>query len=249
MYPVLFRIGSFELSSFGVMVALALLIGTSVAARAFDEDGLPRDAAWRVLTWCIVGGLLGSKLWFVAEQLSRYPGTSLFDHLLSRAGLTWYGGLFGGVLGGLLGLRANGVALLRGLNASAPALALGHALGRIGCLLVGDDYGRTSDLPWAIAFPAGTPPTELPVHPTMLYETLWLLPAAWWLWLRRRSSPFLFGEYMILTGAGRFWIEALRTNPTGLFGLTNAQIVALLLVLVGAGAWLAFQRKAVARDA
>ena len=249
MYPVLFRIGSFELSSFGVMVALALLIGTSLAARAFEEDGLPRDAAWRVLTWCIVGGLIGSKLWFVAEQLSRYPGTSVFDHLLSRAGLTWYGGLFGGVLGGALGLRANGIAQLRGLNASAPAMALGHALGRIGCLLVGDDYGRTSDVPWAIAFPAGTPPTELPVHPTMLYETLWLLPAAWWLWLRRRSSPFLFGEYMILTGAGRFWIEALRTNPPGLFGLTNAQIVALLLVLVGAGAWLVFQRKTAARNA
>ena len=91
MYPVLFRIGSFELSSFGVMVAVALLIGTNVAARAFEDDELPRDAAWRVLTWCIVGGLIGAKLWFVAEQLSRYPGTSLFDHLLSRAGLTWYG--------------------------------------------------------------------------------------------------------------------------------------------------------------
>ncbi len=248
MYPVLLHIGSFELSTFGVMVALALLVGTSVAARAFEEDGLPRDAAWRVLTWCIVGGLLGSKLWFVAEQLARYPGTPLLDHLLSRAGLTWYGALFGGALGGAAGLRANGIAQLRGFNASAPAMALGHALGRIGCLLVGDDYGRTSEVPWAIAFPQGTPPTELPVHPTMLYETLWLLPAVWLLWLRRRSSPFLFGEYMILTGAGRFWIEGLRTNPPAFFGLTNAQIVALLLVLVGAGAWLAFQRKAVARD-
>ena len=243
MYPTIFQIGWFELSSFGVMVAVAMLIGAQLAARAFEDTGLPREAAWSVLTWCILGGLLGSKLWFVAEQMARYPGTPLLDHLLSRAGLTWYGGLVGGALAGYLGLRSNGIAPLRGFNAAAPTLALGHAIGRIGCLLVGDDYGRPSDVPWAIAFPNGTPPTEVPVHPTMVYETLWLLPAALWLWRRRSSSPFLFGEYLVLSGAGRFWIEILRTNPPLIGGLSNAQVVGLAFVLIGSAGWLYFYRR------
>ena len=243
MYPVLFRIGSFELSSFGVMVAVAMLVGARLAARAFEDEGLPGDVAWRVLTWCIVGGLVGSKLWFVAEQIARYPGTPMLDSLLSRAGLTWYGGLLGGAAAAYLGVRANGVDPLRGFTASAPPAALGHAIGRIGCLLVGDDYGRPTELPWGIAFPQGTPPTEVPVHPTMVYETLWLLPAALWLWRRRRSSPFLFGEYMILSAVGRLWIEILRTNPSVLGGLTNAQLVAILFILIAAAGWIYSHRQ------
>lgn len=248
MYPVLFRIGSFEVSSFGVMVAIAMLVGARVAARAFEDEGLPGDAAWSVLTWCIVGGLLGSKLWFVGEQLARHPDLPLLDSLLARAGLTWYGGLFGGAAAAWLGFRANGIDALRGFDASAPALALGHAIGRVGCLLVGDDYGVPSDLPWAIAFPQGSPPTELAVHPTMLYETLWLLPVALWLWRRRASSSCLIGEYLVLAGFGRFWIEALRTNPVLFAGLTNAQVVALLLVAGGAALWI-LRRGSTARAA
>ncbi|MEE9279504.1 MAG: prolipoprotein diacylglyceryl transferase family protein [Myxococcota bacterium] len=243
MYPVLFRIGWFELSSFGVMVAVAMLVGARLAARAFEDEGLPGDAAWRVLTWCIVGGLVGSKLWFVAEQMARYPGTPMLDSLFSRAGLTWYGGLLGGAAAAYLGFRANGIDPLRGFNASAPTAALGHAIGRIGCLLVGDDYGRPTELPWGIAFPQGTPPTDVPVHPTMVYETLWLLPAALWLWRRRRSSPFLFGEYMILSAVGRLWIEILRTNPSVLGGLTNAQLVAIVFILIAAAGWIYSHRQ------
>lgn len=238
MHPTIFRIGWFELSSFGVMVGLGLLVAAWLTARVFEDDGLSGEAAWRALTWCIIGGLLGSKLWFVAEQMSRYPGSTALDHLLSRAGLTWYGGLLGGAIAAYLGLRANGIAALRGFNAAAPGMALGHAIGRLGCLLVGDDYGRATDVPWAIAFPQGTPPTEVPVHPTMVYETLWLLPTALWLWNRRARSPFLIGEYLILAGAGRFWIELLRTNPTVLGPLSNAQVFAAALVLIGAASWL-----------
>jgi phosphatidylglycerol:prolipoprotein diacylglycerol transferase len=115
---------------------------------------------------------------------------------------------------------------------------VGQALGRIGCFLVGDDYGRVSDVPWAVAFPQGLPPTLEPVHPTMLYETFWLLPVGAFLWWRRGRSPFLFGEYLMLSGAGRLVIEGYRVNPMLIGPFTNAQVVALACIAIGAGGWL-----------
>jgi phosphatidylglycerol:prolipoprotein diacylglycerol transferase len=113
----------------------------------------------------------------------------------------------------------------------------------VGCFLVGDDYGRVSDLPWALAFPRGAPPTLETVHPTQLYEVLWLLPVAAFLWHRRHRSPFLFGEYIALNGLGRIFIEILRVNPKVLFDLTEPQLVGIGLILAGVGGWLYFRRR------
>src|SRR5512134_775984 len=172
------------------MVALGFLAGGYMAARSFEKAGLPAKAAWDIVTWCVVGGLLGAKLWYVAEQLSRDPSASAFELLFSRGGITWYGGFLGGTILGLTAARINKGPVLAAANCAAPSLAVGQALGRIGCFLVGDDYGRVSDVPWAVAFPQGLPPTLEPVHPTMLYETFWLLPVGAFLWWRRGRSPF-----------------------------------------------------------
>jgi len=238
MYPVLWEPFGFQISSFGVMVALAFLAGGWLSARSFEQMGRDGKEAWDLLTWCVVGGLIGAKLWFVAEAFSREPDATLATTLFARGGLTWYGGLFGGAIAGLWGARRRGIPWLDTVNGAAPALAASHGIGRIGCFLVGDDYGVPSNLPWAVAFPKGTPPTDVPVHPTMLYETLWLVPVFAILWLRRGKSPFLFGEYLVLTGLGRLWIEVFRRNPGFVGVLTNAQIVALLCIAVGAGSWL-----------
>src|SRR5687768_14186348 len=101
------------------------------------------------------------------------------------------------------------------LAAAAPGLAVGHAIGRIGCFLVGDDYGRPSELPWAVAFPEGLPPTSVPVHPTQLYEAVALVPIALLLrhWRARgRADRFVFGAYLALAGAARFLVELVRVN-------------------------------------
>ena len=112
MYPTLFQIGNFEISSFGVMVVIAFLVGGEMAARSFDRFGLDREDAWRLVTWCVIGGMLGAKLWYFTELLARSPET-LSGQMLSldfwRSGLTWYGGFAGGVVGGLLGARINNV--------------------------------------------------------------------------------------------------------------------------------------------
>ncbi len=246
MYPTLFQIGNFEFSTFGVMVVIAFIVGGEMAARSFDRFGLDREDAWRLLTWCVIGGMLGSKLWYFAEYFARSPEVEL-GQMLSldfwRSGLTWYGGFAGGVVGGLIGARVYNVPIPKLVNLAAPSLAAGQALGRVGCFLVGDDYGRGTDLPWGIAFPQGLPPTLERVHPTMIYETLWLGLAALWLWRRRGRSPFLFGEYLFLAGAGRLWIEILRLNPPALGALSNAQVAASLCLLVGAAGWLFASRR------
>ena len=121
-------------------------------------------------------------------------------------------------------------------DAAAPALSIGYALGRIGCFLVGDDYGRPSDLPWAVAFPEGRPPTTVPVHPTQLYEAAALAVIAWALlrWRRRGvADSLVLGRYFVLAGGVRFAIEFIRVNARIAGPLTLAQLISLALVIAG----------------
>jgi phosphatidylglycerol:prolipoprotein diacylglycerol transferase len=137
---------------------------------------------------------------------------------------------------GLWMLHRHRVPLIPALAAAAPALAAGHAIGRIGCFLVGDDYGRPSDLPWAVAFPEGLPPTLVPVHPTQLYEAFALAAVAWALirWRRQRvADAEVLGRYLVLAGSIRFAIEFIRVNLRILGPLTLAHVLALSLVIVG----------------
>jgi phosphatidylglycerol:prolipoprotein diacylglycerol transferase len=232
MYPVLFRIGDFEITSFGVLVGIAALVGIWLFTRELERSGLNPKAADAAVAG-VIGGLLGAKLLWAIE----FSGTEPFANLLfSRGGLSWFGGLLGGVGTGLWMLHRYRVALLPALAAASPALAIGHAIGRLGCFMVGDDYGRPSDLPWAVAFPEGRPPTSVPVHPTQLYEAAALAVIAWLLvrW-RRHGVPdrVVFGRYLILAGATRFAIEFIRVNLRIVGPFTLAQSISLSLVIAG----------------
>jgi phosphatidylglycerol:prolipoprotein diacylglycerol transferase len=241
MYPELFRIGDFVISTFGVMMAIAFLTGSWITARRMEEEGLDPDLAWSLLVWVMIGGILGSKLYFAVDVHLR-TGVPFTQLLFARDGITWYGGLVMGIVVGAIGCRVHGVSIKKVMDCTAVAVAVGQALGRVGCFLVGDDYGVATDLPWGIAFPDGAPPTLVAVHPTQLYEVLWLLPVAALLWRRRHRSPFLFGEYLVANGFGRIFIETLRVNPKVAFGLTEPQIVGAVLVVLGVSSWLYFQR-------
>ena len=250
MYPVLFEPFGFAISSFGVMVALGFLAGGKLGEIYFRERDLDPDLAWRVLIYCMVGGVVGSKLWYAAEHVVRGDEGTFLGFFLSRAGMTWYGGLVGGTLGGWLASRVTKVSFLTVSNATSTALLLGQGFGRIGCFLVGDDYGRRSDSAIAIAFPQGAPPTIDPlsgevfkVLPTQLYEVAWLAAAGLLLWGRRKRSPALIAEYLVIAGIGRFWIEIFRTNPAFLGPLTNAQVVAAACTLFGVVLWFAVRAR------
>jgi phosphatidylglycerol---prolipoprotein diacylglyceryl transferase len=239
VYPVLFDFFGYSVSSFGALVAVGVLLGTYVGAGIFEESGSTREMAWSLAIWGLVGGLIGAKLWFLGERWVRAPEQfDLVAFTFGPGGLTWYGGFAGGFVALTLAVRHYGISLWNVLNlCSIPAL-IAQSLGRIGCFFVGDDYGRASDVPWAMAFPDGAPPTVERVHPTMLYESAWLALAAWILWQRRRTSPCLFAEYLMLAGVGRFCNELLRVNPPLLGPFSNAQLIAVASFSVGVGLWL-----------
>lgn len=252
MHPVLFRIGHFEVATYGVVVGIAVFLATTLAARAFREKRLPADEAWTLLGYGLVGGLLGAKLYYAALHGP--------DAFFSRAGMVWYGGLLGGGAAVLWGIRRRDLPLWVTLDALAPATALGHGIGRLACFFSGDSYGVPSDVPWAIAFPRGAPPSTagnlrrvfgldlsatipddalLRVHPTMLYSaaTLLLLAGLLW-WIRRRSGApgRLFGLYLVVAGSERFLVEFLRAKDDRLlWGMTTAQAIAFTLLVFGVG--------------
>jgi phosphatidylglycerol:prolipoprotein diacylglycerol transferase len=251
MYPVLFRIGHFPVSTYGLLLAVAVFVALSLFARALRNAGEDPDEAWSVGTWVLLGGIVGAKLYYVL--LHQDPAA-----LFSRAGLVWYGGLIGGAAAAALAIRWKELPFLPTLDALAPAAAVGHAIGHIGCFFSGDSYGLPSTLPWAVAFPRGMPPSTagnlrtefgvdipagipdsalLTVHPTMLYSTLVLGAVAallWWI-LRRGPRPGLvFGLYLVLAGLERFFMEFLRAKDDRfLAGFTTAQAIALLLIVGG----------------
>lgn len=232
MLPVLFRIGSFEITSFGALVALGALAGLWVFRREIARSGLP-DAAMDAAVYGLVGGLVGAKLLYVFEHLDEGTFLSLF---LDRGGMSWFGGFAGGLAAGYATIRAKRWPMLAVLSAATPALAVGQMLGRIGCLLVGDDYGYPTSLPWGIAFPQGLPPTTERVHPTQIYEAIFLAMFAWVLirWRRRGlSDRTVLGRYFLLVGAFRFGLEFLRVNTRVLGPLTVAHMFAIGVVVLG----------------
>jgi len=232
MYPVLFRFGSFEITSFGVLVAVGALVGIGVFQRELRRAGLPESGVDAAIAG-VLGGLLGAKLLWTAEHTGQEPLANL---LFSRGGMSWFGGLLGGVGAGVLMLRRRGVPVMAGLAAASPGLAIGHAIGRIGCFLVGDDYGRPTDLPWGVAFPKGLPPTDIPVHPTQLYEMALLLPITWLLIHWRRNGVadrVVVGRYLVMVGVVRFAIEFIRVNEPVLGSFTLAQLISAAIAIAG----------------
>lgn len=232
MYPVLFRIGSLEITSFGVMVALGALLGIVLLRREARRSGLDLARITDAALVGVLGGLAGAKLLYVVEHWAE----PLSDTLLSRGGMSWFGGMTGGIVAGLIAVRWQGLPLMRVLGVAAPSLALGQAVGRIGCLLVGDDYGRPTNLPWGMAFPQGLPPTTERVHPTQIYEAV-ILFALTALLVRLRSRGVrdraVFASYLVGAGVSRFLIELVRVNVPVAAGLTTAQLFSIGIVVLG----------------
>ena len=216
-----------------MLVAVAAVAGVWLFDRERRESGLPDNTLDAGMAG-VFGGMAGAKIVWAIEHIGR-EGPFL-DLLLSRGGLSWFGGFAGGLLAGLLVLRRRRLPILPVLAAATPALALAHAIGRVGCFLVGDDYGIPSALPWAVAFPEGLPPTSVPVHPTQLYETAALLPIAWLLhrWRREhRSDRFVLGLYLALTGLTRFAIEFLRMRESLIGPFAVAHVLSFAVFAVG----------------
>jgi phosphatidylglycerol:prolipoprotein diacylglycerol transferase len=240
------HIAGISLKTFGMAFAIAFLAIGALLARRLKELDKPVDWAYEISFAALAGGLVGSRLYYVIQNYDRVKH-DLLGNLFGGSGLVWYGGVIGGTLAVVAWARWRGMLGVALLDLCAPGLALGYAIGRIGCQVSGDgDYGIRSDLPWAMAYPHGEVPTNHAVHPTPIYETLAMGLVAWWLWRARdRYRPgVLFAFYLAFAGLERFLVEFVRRNNEVLAGLTGAQLESLALLAAGL-VWLVLaQRRA-----
>ncbi len=230
--------------TFGLMFALGFVAAGAVLTRRLRELGKPVDWAYEIVFAGLLGGLVGSRLYFLAQHTGQFKDDPL-GSLFGGTGLVWYGGAIGGAIGVLLWARRRDMLGVGLLDLCSVPLALGYAIGRIGCQLAGDgDYGKASDLPWAMAYPDGTVPTTTEVHPTPVYETLAMGLVAWGLWrMRDRVRPgVVFAAYLVASGLERFLVEFLRRNDVVAAGLTMPQLESVVLMAAG-GAWLLRERQ------
>jgi phosphatidylglycerol:prolipoprotein diacylglycerol transferase len=234
MYPEL-HIGPLTLQTFGLMFALAFLAAGALIGKRLKEIGKPFDWAYEMGFAALLGGVVGSRLYFIVQNYDSVKH-DLIGNLFSGSGLVWYGGAIGGTLAVLAWAAYRDFLGLALLDLAAPALALGYAIGRCGCQLSGDgDYGKPWNGPWAMSYPNGTVPTDRTVHPTPVYETLAMGLGAWVLWqLRDRfRTGVLFAIYLIYAGMERFLVEFLRRNHEVALGLTAAQLESLGMIVIG----------------
>jgi phosphatidylglycerol:prolipoprotein diacylglycerol transferase len=241
MKPEIHLLG-ISIKTFGVMFALGFLACGAVAARRLRELGKPVDWAYEIVFAALVGGVVGARGYYVIENYQQVKH-DLLGSLFSGSGLVWYGGAIGGAIGVIGWMRWRHALELRMLDMCATALALGYAIGRIGCQVSGDgDYGIRSSLPWAMGYPHGTVPTPpgVTVQPTPIYETVAMCLLAYVLWhLRDRLRPgVVFALYLLFSGLERFLVEFIRRNKEVIVGLTAPQLESVALCVIGL-AWLA----------
>ncbi len=244
MYPTLIDFGTIfsihiGIHSYGVMLATAFITCSIMLRRELDRQGFQGDLAVTIVAAGAIGGVIGAKIYFIFLD-----GKIEADEIFSPSGLVWYGGLIGGSATISWIIHRSPNPFLPTVDIIGPLLLLGYGIGRIGCLLAGDgDYGPPSDVPWAMAFPNGTVPTDVPVHPTPIYETLISVTFFGILWSQRKkfvSIPgLLFGASLVLLAVERFIVEFWRLTPrvfpetSSLSWLTSPQVVSIILFCFG----------------
>ena len=277
MYPEILRIGDFVISSYGLMMVIAFLTGNFLLRRDMVGLGKDPEMADDLTFQAALGGILGAKIYYLIENI---PSGRAYDNLLGLvdvisgiftlnttliaggiqnfgSGMVFLGGFIGGMIAVTLYARKHSISFLTVADWTSPYVVLGHGIGRIGCFLVGDDYGRPTDLPWAVAFPNGLPVSNvgnlrymgvdldpslpynqvLACHPTQIYEMLaYFAIFAYLVFFVKRNQKYpgqIIFEYLFLAGFTRFVVEFIRLNPTYLFGLSGAQFISIAMMAIG----------------
>jgi phosphatidylglycerol:prolipoprotein diacylglycerol transferase len=243
MHPILFEIGDWPVYSYGVLLAAAYLAGLQFAVVRARRAGLDGTKVMDFGIYLIIAALVGAKLMLVLVDFDYFRAQPRELFSLVRAGGVFYGGLLGALLAGIWLVRRYNLPLWTTADLIAPGIALGHIIGRFGCLLAGCCYGRPTDVPWAVTFTdpvaaanVGTPLHEA-LHPTQVYDAgAEFLILVLLLLTERRGRPFpgrTFWGYMVLYGVSRFVVEMFRGDARGMvMGLSTSQFVSLLMVPV-----------------
>jgi phosphatidylglycerol---prolipoprotein diacylglyceryl transferase len=262
--PLVFQLGPIALRWYGLLIAIAVLLGLSLATRLGRARGIEPSLIADLLPLLVLGAVLGARLYYVLLEWRQYGGNWLDALAIWRGGIAIHGALLGGSLAAVLFCRWRKQPFWPLLDVLVPAVALGQAIGRWGNFFNSEAFGLPTDLPWKLFIPLAFRPSEFLdqayFHPTFLYESIWNLGVCILLLLlfraaSRGSIQLLPGTlscvYLLAYSSGRVWIEGLRTDPLCLLaappfcegGLRMAQLVSLLLIgLGGAGLWWLYGR-------
>ena len=257
--PLVFQLGPFALRWYGLLIALAVLAGLTLATRLGKARGIEPALIADLLPLLVLGAVIGARIYYVALEWRQYAANPIEALAIWRGGIAIHGALIGGVLTTILYCRWRRQPFWPLLDVLVPAVALGQAIGRWGNFFNSEAFGVPTDLPWKLRIPAANRPPEfleqLYFHPTFLYESLWNVGVCVLLLVLFRQASrgqiqlpagALSCVYLMAYSSGRVWIEGLRIDPLCLFaeppfcegGLRMAQLVSLLLIALGGlGLW------------
>ena len=253
MFPRLFHIGGFNQPTYGVLVALGVVVGLTLAARLSARQGIDPEKAWNLGLLAILSAIVGAKVLLIVNDFGWYmqhPG-EIFSLSVLQAGGVFYGGLLAAIGASVWYIRRNHLPALRTCDAFAPGIALGHAIGRIGCFAAGCCWGKPTSHFWGVTFTnplaqtwVGTP-LGVALEPTQLFESaveFINFVLLYWLLKRRRFEGQIIGSYLFLYGVARYFLEFLRDDPGrgSLFNgaMSGTQFISILLVIAGGVLWM-----------
>lgn len=248
MFPKLFEIGPVPVYSYGLMLGITFIVGNALFLRELKRNNLDENIGVTITFLCLIGGIVGSKIFYIIEEWNFGSNKSLGsyftkEYLFSSSGLTFYGGLILAILLVIIYCKYNKLSILQIFDMMAPSAAIGYGIARIGCHLSGDgDYGiPVNGTFWEFlgySYTNGTVPTKegVLVHPTSIYEFLLAILIFLFLWSKRtkyKTPGIIFGLYLIIAGTERILIEIIRINPRIIFGLSQAQIISVMMIIGG----------------
>ena len=252
MFPRLFHIGNFSLPAYGLLVSIGVLLGIWISVRNSEKQGINPEDAWNLGILVVLFGILGAKILYIVNDWSYYtshPG-EIFSLGTLQAGGVFSGGLLAALIAAAWYMRRHNMPALGTCDAFSPGLALGHAIGRVGCFAAGCCYGKPTEHFWGVTFTnplahawVGTP-LGVPLEPTQLFESAVELVnffVLMWMLKRKKFDGQVFGAYLFLYGVARYFLEFIRDDPGrgSVFGglMTGTQLIAIGLVLIGALIW------------
>lgn len=252
MFPRLFHIGNFSLPTYGLLVSLGVLIGLWISVRNSEKQGINPEHAWNFGILVVLCGIVGAKILYIVNDWSYYTAhpREIFTFATLQAGGVFSGGLIAAFVAAAWYIRKNHMPALSTCDAFAPGLALGHAIGRLGCFAAGCCYGKPTTHFWGVTFKnplaqawVGTP-LGVPLEPTQLFESAVELANFFilmWMLKRKKFDGQIFGAYLFLYGVARYFLEFIRDDPGrgSVFGglMTGTQLIAIGLVLTGGLIW------------
>jgi phosphatidylglycerol---prolipoprotein diacylglyceryl transferase len=245
VHPEILRWGMLHITSYGLMLAIAFLVGTWLGLREAARLGLDEDRVVTVILVALAAAIAGARVLYVAEHLRDFRGSYLSVLALWQGGLTLYGGIVAGTVAGLFAARRTGLPMWVTADALAPSLALGTVFGRVGCFLNGCCYGRPTRLPWGVVFPAdsfaGLEFGSVPVHPSQLYFAaagLVLFLLVWAMRRRVRVPGVLFWSLIALLALVRIPLDLTRAYEVdaivvqlGAVSISESQVTSVALLL------------------